>query len=58
MSPREIAEMHLHSTDMSWDKFPARDATLADIDSEKVKKYVRRANASGRRKISEDENPL
>jgi ATP-dependent DNA helicase RecG len=58
MSPREIAEMHLHSTDMSWDKFPARDASLADIDSEKVKKYIRRANASGRRKILEDENPL
>lgn len=58
MGPREITEMHLHSTGMSWDKFPARDATPDDIDTEKVKKYVRRANASGRRKISEDETPL
>jgi len=50
--------MHLHSTGMSWDKFAAQDASFDDIDPDRVKKYVSRANASGRRKISEDENPL
>jgi len=58
MSPSEITEMHLHSTGMSWDKFAAQDASFDDIDPDRVKKYVSRANASGRRKISEDENPL
>jgi ATP-dependent DNA helicase RecG len=51
MQPHEIASMHLESTGMSWDKLPARGASLDDIDFEKVERYVRRANASGRRKI-------
>lgn len=58
MTPQEIAELHLHSTGGSWDKFPARDAALADIDKEKVRKYMKRAIASGRCKIAENENSL
>jgi len=57
MTPQEIASMHLNSTDMSWDTFPARDATFDDIDPEKIKRYVRRANEAGRRKIRENESP-
>lgn len=57
MTPQEIAQMHLHSTDMSWDKFPARDAVIEDIDIEKVKRYIKKANESGRRKIEENEEP-
>ncbi len=55
MTPQEIAELHLHSMGTSWDAFPARDKTVDDIDLKKVEKYVREANATGRRKI--DENP-
>ncbi|MBC2698258.1 MAG: ATP-binding protein [ANME-2 cluster archaeon] len=32
MSAQEVAQMHLHSTGMSWDKYLAKDASLEDID--------------------------
>jgi len=51
MTPQEIAEMHFHSIGTSWDAFPTEDKTLADIDLKKVEKYIREANATGRRKI-------
>ncbi|MBE0523981.1 MAG: putative DNA binding domain-containing protein [Methanosarcinales archaeon] len=44
MSAQEVAQMHLHSTGMSWDKYPARNVRLADIDLDdggvNVDKYV------------------
>jgi len=55
---QEIAQMHFHSVGMSWDKLPARDASMKDIDLEKVKKYIDKANETGRRKIQADENPI
>jgi len=58
MTMQEIAQMHFHSVGMSWDKLPARDATIADIDIENVKRYTRKANETGRRNIDENENPL
>jgi len=51
MTPAEVAEMYLQSLGTSWDALPASDANMEDLDPEKVKKYVRRANASGRRRI-------
>lgn len=53
MTPQEITEMHLHSVGTSWDAFPARDKTIEDIDLKKVERYIREANATGRRKIGE-----
>lgn len=53
MTPQEIAEMHLHSVGTSWDAFPAKDKTLEDIDLKKVERYIKEANAMGRRKIEE-----
>jgi len=58
MTMQEIAQMHFHSVGMSWDKLPARDASIKDIDLEKVKRYIKKANETGRRKIQEDESPL
>lgn len=58
MSSQEIAQMHLYSTGMSWDALLPKDANIDDIDVGKIKKYVRSANATGRRKIGDDENPL
>jgi ATP-dependent DNA helicase RecG len=58
MTSREIAVMHYQSTDTSWDKLPARDAELEDLDPDKVKKFIAKANETGRRKISGDEKPL
>ena len=51
MTPQEIAEMHFHSIGTSWDAFPTEDKTLEDIDLKKIEKYIREANATGRRKI-------
>lgn len=58
MPMQEIAQMHFHSTGMSWDKLPAGDAMIEDIDIEKVKRYIKKANETGRRKIGDDEKPL
>jgi len=57
MTPQDIAEMHLHSTGTSWDKTPAPDATMADIDPEKIKRYIRRSKDAGRRDVGDDEKP-
>lgn len=55
---QEIAEIHLHSTGMSWDKLQARDARISDIDLEKVKKYIKISKETGRRKIGDGEDPI
>src|SRR3990172_849586 len=53
MTPPEISEMHIHSMGTSWDAFPAGDKTLDDINLKRVEKYIREANATGRRKIED-----
>ncbi len=58
MNAQEIAQMHLHSTGMSWDKYPAKDAKLLDIDIENVKRYVKKAKETGRKRIGDDEEPM
>jgi len=58
MSAQEVAQMHLHSTGMSWDKYPAKDAKLSDIDIEKVKRYIKKAKETGRKKIGDNEEPM
>ena len=58
MNMQEIAQMHFHSVGMSWDKLPARDGSIKDIDLENVKRYIKKANETGRRKIKVDENPI
>ena len=55
MQTHEIAEMHFQSTGMSWDKLPAMDASLGDIDLEKVKRYIESAKDAKRRKIGSGE---
>ncbi len=58
MTPHDIAEMHLHSTGTSWDKMLAPDATMSDIDPEKIKRYIRRSSDAGRRDVGDHEEPL
>ncbi|MCD4798275.1 MAG: helix-turn-helix domain-containing protein [Methanosarcinales archaeon] len=58
MSAQEVAQMHLHSTGMSWDKYPAKDASLEDIDIDNVKRYIRKARETGRKKVGDDEEPI
>ncbi len=58
MTPQDIAEMHLHSTGTSWDKTPAPDTTMSDIDHEKIKRYIRRSRDAGRRDVGDREETL
>lgn len=58
MAPQEIAEMHLDSRGTSWDKSPARHASLDDLDLGIINKYIKRANDTGRRKIEDSEDPI
>jgi ATP-dependent DNA helicase RecG len=58
MTPQDIAEMHLHSTGTSWDKMPSPDATMSDIDPEKIKRYIRQSRDAGRRDVGDREEPL
>lgn len=55
---QEIAQIHLHSTGMSWDKLSARDAQIKDINLEKIKRYIKISRETGRRKIGDDEDPI
>ena len=60
MNAQEIAEMHLQSTGMSWDRFPAAGETLESLDLEKIRNYIRKARAVGRKGFGEEEerNPI
>ena len=58
MSAQEVAQMHLHSTGMSWDKYPVKDASLEDIDIDNVNRYIRKARETGRKKVGDDEEPI
>jgi ATP-dependent DNA helicase RecG len=58
MQAREIAEIHFQSTGMSWDRLPVTNASIEEIDLEKVKQYIESAKDAGRRKISGGEKPL
>jgi len=57
MTPQEIAQTHFHSTGVSWDRLPVSNASIKDIDFKRVKRYIKKANETGRRKIQADENP-
>ncbi len=58
MRAQEIAHMHLHSTGLSWDKYPVQNASLEDIDIERIKRYIQKAKETGRKKIGDDEDSV
>ena len=58
MNAQEIAQIHLHSTGLSWDKYPAKNARLEDLDLEKIKRYMQKAKETGRKRIGADEEPV
>jgi ATP-dependent DNA helicase RecG len=58
MTPQEIAQMHLSCLGMSWDSLSARDSSMDNIDLEDVKKYIKNANSSGRRRFEGSEEPV
>ena len=54
----EIAQMNLDSVGKSWDTLPAAEASIDDIDLERVKLYVTKANETRGKKIGADETPV
>ncbi|NQE44576.1 hypothetical protein C5S31_00965 [ANME-1 cluster archaeon GoMg2] len=58
MTPQEIAQIHLGCLGMSWDALSARDSSINDIDLEEVKRYIKNANSSGRRRFERSEDPV
>lgn len=58
LTPAEISELHLQSTGTTWDAIPSPQASIKDIDIQKVKEYVSRAKKIGRRQFKDDEDTL
>lgn len=54
LSPKDVSELYLQTIGSSWDAYSARDAKIEDIDREKVRFYIKSANETGRREITEE----
>ena len=48
LSPMEISDMNLQTLQVSWDSYPAQNASIEDIDWGKVRKFVNKVNEIGR----------
>ena len=48
LSAMEIANLSLHSLQVSWDSYPAYGKTLEDLDVEAVSRFTGKVNAGGR----------
>jgi ATP-dependent DNA helicase RecG len=58
MPPQEIAQMHMAIVGASLDALLFEGASIEDIDVAKVERYLKKAMASGRKKISNYDSPL
>jgi ATP-dependent DNA helicase RecG len=56
LSVSEISDIYLQSMQYSWDAYPAMNATVEDIDPDKVQKFIDKVNSAGR--FSLDGNPF
>ena len=48
LSAMEIANLSLHSLQVSWDSYPAYGKTLEDLDMNAVERFIGKVNAGGR----------
>ena len=48
LSVHEISEIHLQSLQLSWDSYPYPNATMDDLDFDKVRLFIAKVNNSGR----------
>ena len=48
LSAMEIANLSLHSLQVSWDSYPAYGKTLEDLDTNAVERFISKVNAGGR----------
>lgn len=54
LSPVEITDLNLQSLQLSWDAYPAQNATIENIDEGKVKSFIEKVNAMGRFNLDGD----
>ena len=54
LSVVEIADMSLQSLQISWDSYPAHGKSMADLDLQKIEKFVRKVNEAGRFSLEGD----
>lgn len=54
LSANEITEMNLQSLQLSWDSYIAPNKTIADLDVNKIKKFISKINASSRFSMTND----
>ena len=48
LNPSEISDLYMQSLQLSWDAYPAHNATLADLSTAKIDAFVQQINAGGR----------
>ena len=48
LSAMEIANLSLHSLQVSWDSYPAYGKTFEDLDTNAVERFIAKVNAGGR----------
>jgi ATP-dependent DNA helicase RecG len=48
LTPLEISELNMQTLQVSWDSYPALNATLEDIDWNKVRNFIGKVNKTGR----------
>ena len=48
LSAMEIANLSLHSLQVSWDSYPSYGKTLEDLDTNAVERFIGKVNARGR----------
>ena len=48
LSANEISDLYMQSLQLSWDAYPAHNASLNDLSKNKVDQFVRQVNAGGR----------
>ena len=48
LSAIEIANLSLHSLQVSWDSYPAYGKTLEDLDTNAIERFINKVNTSGR----------
>jgi ATP-dependent DNA helicase RecG len=54
LTPKDVSELYLQTIGSSWDAYSSREVKIEDIDYKKVGFYIKLANETGRRKITEE----
>ena len=52
MNPAEIADMHLHSLQLSWDSYMSQEYDISELNDAKIEKFIARVNSSGRFRLT------